>query len=82
MIFSTASGCRRRSFPLHSCRRDLRGFGLGPTLQFSLHRLPNQVGTLFAVVESRVDALKRAGRETSGGLFFIYAFSSHGYENK
>jgi hypothetical protein len=46
-------------------------------LQFSLHSLPDEVGSLFPLVQNRIHAVKRPGREPGRHLLVIYLFPAH-----
>jgi hypothetical protein len=47
------------------------------TFQFPLHRLPNELGAIFAVLKNGVDAVKRALREARRGLLMVDLFPAH-----
>ncbi len=53
-----------------------------PTFQFFLNGLSDQVRSFLAVLKNGVYTVEGPGRESSGGLFVIYAFSSHAHENR
>jgi hypothetical protein len=46
-------------------------------LQFPLHSLSDEVGSLFPVLQYGIHAGQGAGRESGGHLLVIYLFSSH-----
>lgn len=59
--------------------RHLPGMAL-PTLQFPLHRLPQQVRTILPVLKSGIDPLNGPGREACRHLLVVNAFSAHAHK--
>ena len=45
--------------------------------QFPLDSLPNEVGSLFPLVQDGIHAVKRPGWEPGRHLFVIYLFPAH-----
>jgi len=48
-----------------------------PPFQFPFDRLPEEVGTLFALLQYGIHARQRSGRKPSWHLFFIDPLAAH-----